>query len=180
MRDELTNELYIPLTSTVALKSKQETLFAPLEFKNNLKNDALPDSRPSGSATAKNELDTIKQQASNNILIIDDTPNFHLQVASGQLEKPLATITLKFENGDNIFAEHFIVMKKLTPPIIGLHFMRTEKVVIDRTHDLIHFPHLTMQVKAASNEPNSKSQPVLTNDALTKPPRTTKNNHSFC
>ena len=44
---------------------------------------------------------------------------FQLQVAYGQLEKPLATTTLEFEIGDNIIAEHFVVMKQLTKPKIG-------------------------------------------------------------
>ena len=38
-------------------------------------------------------------------------------------------------------------MKELTGPIIGLHFMRNNSVVIDTTHGLKHFPqymaHLT-------------------------------------
>ena len=65
-------------------------------------------------------------------------------------------------------------MRKLTVPIIGLHFMRNNTVVIDTTHGLIHFPHLTMQVKTASSETNRKPQPVITDSALTIPPKTTK------
>ena len=71
-----------------------------------------------------------------------------------------------------IDAEHFVVMKKLTGPIIGLHFMRNNSVVIDTTHGLIHFPHLTMQVKTASSETTTKPQPVITEEALTIPPTT--------
>ena len=67
-------------------------------------------------------------------------------------------------------------MKKLTGPILGLHFMRNISVVIDTTHGLIHFhfPHLTMQVKTASSETTTKPQPVITDEALTTPPATTK------
>ena len=90
----------------------------------------------------------MKQKAPNNILKIDDSPNFQIQVANSQLEKPLATATLKFEIGDNIFAEHFVVMK-LTGPIIWLYFMVNNSVVNDATHGLIHFPDFTMQVKTA-------------------------------
>ena len=152
MRDDQTNELYLPLTSTVILKIKQEMLYVPLDFDNNHTVDALVDSGAFVSAIAQDDLETIKQKASNNILKIDDPPNFQIQVANGQLEKPLSTATLKFEIGDNSFAEHFVVMKELTGPIIGLHFMRNNSVVIDTTHGLIHFPHLSMQVKTASSE----------------------------
>ena len=111
-------------------------------------------------------LETIKQKAPNNILKVDDPPNFQKQVANGQVEKPLSTARLKVEIGDNSFAEHFIVMKKLTGPIFGLHFMRNNSVVIDTTHGLIHFTHLTMQVKTTSSETTTEPQPVITDKAL--------------
>ena len=179
MRDEQTNEVYLPLTSTVVLKRRQETLYVPLDFENNLTVDALVDSGAFVSAIAQDDLETIKQKAPNNILKIVDPPNFQIQVANGQLEKPLSTAALKFEIGDNSFAEHFVVMKKLTGPIIGLHFMRNNSVVIDTTHGLIHFPHLTMQVKTDSSETTTKPQPVITDETLTIPPTTTKTITAF-
>ena len=179
VRDEQTNELYLPITSTVVLKRKQEMLYVLLDFENNHTVDALVDSGAFVSAIAQDDLETIKQKASNNILKIDDPPNFQIQVANGQLEKPLSTATLKFEIGDNSFAEHFVVMKKLTGPIIGWHFMRNNSVVIDTTHGLIHFPHLSMQVKTASSEPTTKPQPVIMEADLTIPPVTTKTVTAF-
>ena len=179
MRDEQTNEMYLPLTSTVVLKRKQEMLYVPLDFENNLTIDALMDSGAFVSTIAQNDLETIKQKAPNNLLKIDDPPNFQIQVPNGQLQKPISTATIKFEIGDSSFAEHFVVMKKLTRPIIGLHFMRNNSVVIDTTHGLIHFPHLTMQVKTTSSETTTKPQPVITNEALTIPPTTTKTITAF-
>ena len=88
VRDEQTNELYLPLSSTVVLKRKQEMLYVPLDFENNLTVDALVDSRAFVSAIAQDDLETIKQKAPNNLLKIDDPPNIQIQVANGQLEKP--------------------------------------------------------------------------------------------
>ena len=65
-------------------------------------------------------------------------------------------------------------MKKLRGPLIGLRFLRNNSVVIDTTHDLIYFPHLSMQVKTASSETTTKPQPVNSDEALTIPPPTTK------
>ena len=65
-------------------------------------------------------------------------------------------------------------MKNLTGPIIGLHFMKHNSVVIDTTHGLINFPHLTMQVKSASSQASAKPQPVLILDSITIPQMTTK------
>ena len=44
VQDEQTNEIYLPLTSTVVLKRKQETLYVPPGFENILTVDALVDS----------------------------------------------------------------------------------------------------------------------------------------
>ena len=109
-------------------------LYVPMDFKNGLTIDALVDSRASVSAIAKKELDRIKHQAPSNIFNIDYPPNSRIQVANGQLEKPIAKATLDFDIGDHIFAEHFIVLKNLTGPITELHSMRHNSVVIDTTH----------------------------------------------
>ena len=88
-------------------------LYVPLDFGNGLTIDALFDSGAYVSAKAQKELDRIKQQAPSNILKIDEPPNFQIQVGNGQLEKPIATATLRFDIGDHIIAEHFVVMKNL-------------------------------------------------------------------
>ena len=179
MRDDITNELYMPLSSTIVLKRKKEMLYVPLDFGNGLTIDALVDSGAYVSAIAQTDLDRIKQQAPSNILKIDDPANFQIQVANGQLEKPTATTTLKFDIGDHISAEHFVVMKNLTGLIIGLHFMRHNSVVIDTTHGLIHLPHLTMQVKSALSQTSAKPQAVLIHDSITIPQLTTKTITAF-
>ena len=44
VRDETTNERYMPLSSTIVLKRKKEMLYVPLDFENGLTIDALVDS----------------------------------------------------------------------------------------------------------------------------------------
>ena len=179
VRDETTNDLYMPLSSTIVLKRKKEMLYVPLDFENGLTIDALVDSGAYVSAIAQNELDRIKQQSPSNILKLDDPPNFQIQVTNGQLEKPTATTTLKFDIGDHIFTECFVVMKNLTVPITGLPFMRHNGVVIVTTHGLIHFPHLTMQVKSVLTQTSAKPQAVLIHDSITIPQQTTKTVTAF-
>ena len=91
MRDEQKNEVYLPLTSTVVLKRKQEMLYVPLDSENNLTVDALVVSGAFVCAIAQIDLNTIKEKALDIILRIDVTPIFQIQVANGQLEKPLST-----------------------------------------------------------------------------------------
>ena len=179
VRDENTTELYMPLSSTIVLKRKKEMLYVPLDFENGLTIDALVDSGAYVSAIAQRELDRIQQQAPSNILKIDDPSNFQFQVANGQLEKPTATATLKFDIGDHIFAEHFVVMKNLTALIIRLNFMKHKSVVIDTTHGLIHFPHLTMRVRSASSQASAKPQLVLIHGSITIPQMTRKTITAF-
>ena len=65
-------------------------------------------------------------------------------------------------------------MKNLTGPFRGLQFMKDNSVVIDTTHGLIHFPHLTMQVRSALSQKCAKPQAVLLHDKITIPQLTTK------
>ena len=57
--------------------------------------------------------------------------------------------------------------------------MRHKSVVIDTTHGLIHFPHLTMQVKNALSQTTVKPQAVFIHDNITIPQMTTKTITAF-
>ena len=149
VRDEQTNELYLPLKFRVVLKQKQEMFYEPLDFKNNLTVDALVDSRALVSVFARNDSETKKnRKPPKKFFKMDDPLNYKLQVANRLIKKPFATAILQFEIGDNRIAESFVVMEKLTGQILGLRFMRNNSVVIDITHRLIH---LTLRVKTTSS-----------------------------
>ena len=70
-------------------------------------------------------------------------------------------------------------MKNLTGPIIGWHFLRHNKVVIDTTNGLKHFPQITVRVKTAVSQTSAKSQSVLTENNLTILLRSTKTTTAF-
>ena len=91
--DDFTNELYMPLSSTIVLKRMNEMLYVTLDFESGLPIDALVDSGAYVSAIAQKELDRIKQQAPSKIPKIDEPPNFQFQVANGHLQMPIATAT---------------------------------------------------------------------------------------
>ena len=57
--------------------------------------------------------------------------------------------------------------------------MKHNSVVIDTTHGLIHFPHLTMQVKSALSQTNGKPQAVPIHDNITIPQMTKKTITAF-
>ena len=62
VREDITNELHMPLSSTIVLKRKKEMLYVLLVFGNGLAKDALVESGAYMSAIARSELDGIKQQ----------------------------------------------------------------------------------------------------------------------
>ena len=76
VRDDITNELYMPLSSTIVLKRKKEMLYVPLDFENGLTIDALVDSGAYVSAIAQKELDRIQQQPPSNIQKLMNRPFF--------------------------------------------------------------------------------------------------------
>ena len=84
VRDDITNDFYMPLSSTIVLKRKKEMLYVPLDFQNGLTKDALCGSGAYVSAKTQNKLDRIKQQAQPKTLKIDQPTNSQIQVANGQ------------------------------------------------------------------------------------------------
>ena len=78
VRDAQTNEWYLPLTSTLVLKRKQEMLCVPLDFEDNPTIDALVDSGAYISAIAQMALDTIRHKAPSNLLRIGNPALFQV------------------------------------------------------------------------------------------------------
>ena len=110
VRDEQTNEIYLPITSTVVLKRKLEMLYVPLDFENNLTVDALVDSRAFVSAIAQDDLETIKQNAPNNILKIDD-PRLDLKMGIRPQQQPIPTSQIAQEVLEQTEMNHHDVRK---------------------------------------------------------------------
>ena len=71
-------------------------------------------------------------------------------------------------------------MKKPTGPVFGLHGLRHNKVDVVTSHGLIHFPHLTIQVKRANCEVSAKPQLVFSDENLKNTPMTTKSVCRWC
>ena len=73
-------------------------------------------------------------------------------VANRQLETPKNTVELKFEVGDIELHESFIVMEKLTGPIIELMFLQRNHTVLDLRQGILNFPYVSMQLKTADHK----------------------------
>ena len=97
-------------------------------------------------------------------------PTFQIMVANAQLETPKSTVELKFEVGDIEFHEIFIVMEKLTGPIIGLMFLQRNHTVLDMRQGILNFPYFSMHFKTADHKYSNVLEPILNPDDITIPP----------
>ena len=85
--------------------------------------DGLVDTGALSSAIPEADLRKIRLLAPQSIIKEGPAPYFQIMVANGQLETPKSTVELEFEVGEIDFHEIFIVMEKLTSPLIGLSFL---------------------------------------------------------
>ena len=121
---------YVPLTTNLGLKYKRRMLYFPMDF-GELTLDGLVDTGVLSSAIPEADLRIIRLLAPQSIIKEGPAPNFQIMVANGQLETPKSTVELKFEVGDTDFHEIFIVMEKLTSPLIGLLFLQRNNTILD-------------------------------------------------
>ena len=97
-------------------------------------------------------------------------PSFQITVANGDLETLKSTVELKFEVGDIEFLEIFIVMEKLSSPIIGQMFLQRNHTVLDMRQGILNFPYFSMQLKTADHKYSNVLEPILNPEDVTLPP----------
>ena len=97
-------------------------------------------------------------------------PSFQIMVANGDLETPKSTVELKFEVRDIEFHEIFIVMEKLSSPIIGLMFLQRNHTVLDMRQGNLNFPYFSMQLKTVDHKYSNVMEPILNPEDVRIPP----------
>ena len=91
-------------------------------------------------------------------------------VANGHLETAKSTVELNFEVGDIEFHEMFIVMEKLTSPLIGLMFSQRNNTILNMRQGVLNFPFFSMQLKTADHKYTNVMEPICTQEDITIPP----------
>ena len=142
---------YVPLTTNLGLKYKRRILYFPMDF-GELTLDGLVDTGALSSAIPEADLRKIRLLAPQSIVKECPAPNFQIMVANGQLETPKSTVELKFEVGDIEFHEIFIVMEKITSPLIGISILQRNNTILDMRQGVLNFPLFSMQLKAADHK----------------------------
>ena len=160
---------YVPLTTNLGLKYKRRMLYFPMDF-GELTLDGLVDTGALSSAIPEADLRKIRLLAPQSIVKEGPAPNFQIMVANGQLETPRSTVELKFEVGDIEFHEIFIVMEKLTSPLIGLSFLQRNNTILDMRQGVLNFPFFSMQLKTADHKYTNVMEPICIREDVTIPP----------
>ena len=135
-----------------------------------LTKDSLLDTGALSRAIPDADLRKIRLLAPQSIVKEGPAPAFQTMVANGQLETPKGTVELKFEVGDIEFHEIFIVMEKLTGPIIGLMFLQRNHTVLNMRQGILNFPYFSMQLKTADHNYSNVLERILNPDDVTIPP----------
>ena len=160
---------YVPLSTNLGLKFKRRMLYFPMDF-GELTLDGLIDTGAHSSAIPEADLRKIRLLAPQSIVKEGPAPSFQIMVANGELETPKSTVELKFEVGDIEFHEIFIVMEKLSSPIIGLMFLQRNHTVLDMRQGILNFPYFSMQLKTADHKYSNVLEPILNPEDVTIPP----------
>ena len=121
------------------LKYKRRILYFPMDF-GEITLYGLVDTGAPFSAIPEVDLRKIRLLAPQSIIKEGPAPNFQIMVANGQLENPKSTVELKFRIGDLDFHEIFIVMEKLTSPLVGLSFLHRNNTISDMRQGCPQFP----------------------------------------
>ena len=127
---------YVPLTTNLGLKYKRRMLYFLTDF-GELTLDGLVDTGALSSAIPEADLRKIRLLAPQSTIKEGSAPNVQIMVAIGQLETPKSTVELKF---DIDFHKIFIVMEKLTSPLIGLSFLQRNNTILDMRQGILNFP----------------------------------------
>ena len=160
---------YVPLTTNLGLKYKRRMLYFPMDF-GELTLDGLVDTGALSSAIPEADLRKIRLLAPQSIIKEGPAPNFQIMVANGQLETQRSTVELKFEVGNIDFHEIFIVMEKLTSPLIGLSFLQRNNTILDMRQGILSFPFFSMQLKTADHKYTNVMEPICAREDITIPP----------
>ena len=138
-------------------------LYFPVDF-GELTLDGLIDTGAHSSAIPEADIRKIRLLAPQSIVKEGPAPSFQIMVANGDLETPKSTVELKFEVGDIEFHEIFIVMEKLSSPIIGLMFLQRNHTVQDMRQGILNFLFFSMQLKTADHKYSNVMEPILNPD----------------
>ena len=98
---------------------------------------------------------------------------FKIQYANTELEKVVATYTMKFKIGDYTFEATFIILTKTSYPIVGLAFLRKHSAILDTAQGTMDLPKIQITLALTDEMQNSKPITIKTEGKHTIPAQAT-------
>ncbi len=135
----------LPLFPLVGLKRRKVMFYVPLTVAT-LSFDALIDTGACLRATSLSLFDKIKKHSPDNILICNDKPSFHIQVANGDNCNVLFKTIISFELGGQPFNDEFLVLEKTNTPLLGLPFFIYNQIDSLTSKGRLQLPNMTYQL----------------------------------
>ena len=96
--------------------------------------------------------------------------NTKIIVANGQLENSNSAVELKFEVDDLDILEMFIVMEKLTSPLVGFSFLQRNDTILNLRQGVLNFTFFSMQLKTADHKYTNVMETICITEDVTIPP----------
>ena len=154
-------------------------LYLPLDF-GEITLDGPVDSREFIIAMSWSDYNLSKMNSDNCVIEEFPQPPFIIECANAQLEQPIATADIQFNNGTYTFTYTFVILSKTPFSIKGLNFMRNHQAVIDTANGTINFPHVEMTLAMTDERKNCnpKQLQILSEGNQTLLPR--QNNNCEC
>ena len=151
---------FLPLSTNLPLKNERKMLYFPMDFVE-LNIDGLIDTGALSSANPEADLSKTRLLAPHTILNEGPPFQFHIMVANGQLEAPIATVEMQFEVGDFTFRGKIIVMINLKSPLIGRLLLQHNSTILDMRQGIPNFPFFSMQLKNEDRTYPNVIEPIL-------------------
>ena len=165
---------FFPLSTNLPLKNKRKMPYFPMEF-GELNIDGLIDTGALSSAIPEADLRKNRLMVLHTVLNEGLLPEFQIMLGSGQLEAPIATVDFQFEVGHITFREKFIVMTKVTNPLIGFLFLQRNSTILDMRQWILNFSLFSMQLKNEDRAYPTVIEPLLnTVKTIMQPGKRTK------
>ena len=159
---------YVPLTTNLGIKYKRRMLYFPM-YTGELTLDGLVDTGALSTAIPETDLRKIRVLSPQSSVKEGPVPNFQSMVANGQLETLKSTVELNFEVGDMDFHVTFVVMEKVTSPLIGVSFLQRNNTILDTRQGILNFPFFSLQLKTEDHKYTNVLEPICIQAKMTIP-----------
>ena len=114
------------------------------------------DSGAFSSAISPLIIDKIKKVSPTSIENLPSNPSPVVKVANGSYAKTLGLVNISFTLANQPFTEQFLILPKMSKPILGLPFFERNDILIDLKSRKLLLPDITLQINSVAKANGSE------------------------